>query len=180
MVWLNTDDRYRSEALAQVQDTMVPDTEASIAFGHCLIIDLHWQETRRGIARFKEAFFPTSSRFTFQCINYLSKQACFFRRSAVAAARPLCLDLKTAWNQNFFLRLWRQRKRVRMLGATILEFFLHDGSTSGQHFRGAFDTKYQAAKKDPVSMSLETLLRWGVTREIIEANSFMERWRKMA
>ncbi len=180
VAWINADDRYRPGALKRVVEVMEKNPEASFAFGHCPIVDLEGQEIRQGITRFKEAFYPVSSRFTFQCINYISQPACFFRRSAVEAAGPLCFDLKAAWDYEFFLRLWRQGKAVRIPAPAVSEFCWHEGSISGQHFRQQFDEEFQAAKADAGTVSLQTLIHWGVKWGIIGAYSMMERRRKQA
>ena len=127
VAWLNADDRYTAGALQRVQQGFADHPEAAFVFGHCPIVDLQGEEIRKGITRFKEAFFPLSSRFTFQCINYLSQPACFFRRSAVEAAGPLRLDLTAAWDYEFLLRMWREGKGVRVPSPALAQFCWHEG-----------------------------------------------------
>jgi glycosyltransferase involved in cell wall biosynthesis len=86
LAWLNADDFYYPGALERVRQALQCRPEAALCFGGCPIIDAQGQEIRAGITRFKEFFYPLSSRFTFQCINYLSQPALFFRRSAFAQA----------------------------------------------------------------------------------------------
>jgi hypothetical protein len=57
-----------------------------MCFGGCTIIDESGVEIRDAITSFKELFFPLSSRFTYQCINYISQPALFFRKAAVDRA----------------------------------------------------------------------------------------------
>lgn len=178
VAWLNADDRYRPGALMRVAEQMRAYPDAAFVFGHCPIVDVEGREIRKGITRFKEAFFPISSRFTFQCINYLSQPACFFRRSAVQAVGPLRLDLKAAWDYEFLLRIWRQGRGVRLPEPALAEFCWHEGSISGQHFRRQFDEEFQAASADAGALSLQTLLHWGVKWGIIGAYSVMERQRR--
>lgn len=178
ITWLNADDRYLPGAFSRVKESLLQEPAVAFAFGHCPIVDLDGQEIRKGITRFKEAFFPVSSRFTFQCINYLSQPACFFRRSAVQAVGELRLDLKAAWDYEFLLRMWRQGKGVRVPAPGLAEFCWHEGSISGQHFRRQFDEEFQAAREDAGTVSLQTLLHWGVKWGIIGAYSLMARGRK--
>jgi glycosyltransferase involved in cell wall biosynthesis len=178
VAWLNADDRYTAGALQRVQQGFADHPEAAFVFGHCPIVDLQGEEIRKGITRFKEAFFPLSSRFTFQCINYLSQPACFFRRSAVEAAGPLRLDLTAAWDYEFLLRMWREGKGVRVPSPALAQFCWHEGSISGQHFRRQFDEEFQAARADAGTVSLQTLLHWGVKWGIIGAYSLMARGRR--
>ena len=112
VAWLNADDTYAPGMLKRVEETFLANPQASFVFGHCPIVDEQGDEIRKFITRFKECFFPFSSRFMFQCINYISQPACFFRRSAVESAGPLRLDLKAAWDYDFLLRMWRQGKGV--------------------------------------------------------------------
>ncbi|WPL12754.1 PGL/p-HBAD biosynthesis glycosyltransferase [Thiorhodovibrio litoralis] len=177
VAWLNTDDRYLPGTLARVQDALAQHPEAAFAFGHCPIVDLQGTEIRKGITWFKEMFFPISSHFTFQCINYLSQPACFFRRSAAQAAGPLRLDLKAAWDYEFLLRMWRQGKGVRVPSPALAQFCWHEGSISGQHFRRQFDEEFQAARADAGMFSLQTFLHFGVKWGIIGAYSLME-WQR--
>ena len=83
VTWLNADDIYFPGTLQKVKQAMVAHPEASFCFGSCPIVDHDGQEIRGGITKFKEFFFPLSSRFTHQCINYLSQPALFMRKSAL-------------------------------------------------------------------------------------------------
>lgn len=175
VAWLNADDRYEPGALKRALAALEADADASFAFGHCPILDPDGQEIRVPITRFKEMFFPISSRFTFQCINYISQPATVLRASAVQHAGSLRLDLKAAWDYEFFLRLWRVGHAVRVKGAPLATFCWHPGSISGTHFRLQFDEEYQAAKMDAGPRSLQTILHWFVKWGIIGIYSLMTR-----
>jgi glycosyltransferase involved in cell wall biosynthesis len=178
VAWLNADDVYTPGILKRVEEAFLANPQASFVFGHCPIVDEQDMEIRKFITRFKECFFPFSSRFVFQCINYISQPACFFRRSAVEAAGPLRLDIQAAWDYDFLLRMWRQGKGVRIPNPPLAQFRWHEGSISGQHFRTQFEEEFQLAKTDAGTVSLQTLLHWGVKCGIIGAYSMMERRRK--
>lgn len=164
--WINADDVLAPGALARVIDTARRRPKAAFYFGRCRIIDEEDREIRRGITRFKEAFFPISSRFVFQCINYISQPATVFRRSAVEAAGPLRDDLKAAFDYEFFLRLWRQGGAVRVPGPPLADFRWHATSISGQHFARQFREEYEAARADAGRFAPQTLIhlfvRWGI------------------
>jgi hypothetical protein len=140
-------------------------------------VDPVGQEIRNGITRFKEAFFPYQSRWMFQCINYLSQPACFFRREAVEAAGPLRLDLKAAWDYEFLLRIHRQGRAVRIPQPELARFCWHPGSISGQHFRQQFREEYEAAWADAGRFSVQNVMHWFVMHGIVGVYSWMERRR---
>ncbi len=176
--WLNADDLYQAHALAAVRELLERRPEASFVFGRCPIIDLEGKEIRQGITRFKEFFFPCSSRFTFQCINYISQPSCFFRASALREAGPLRLDLKAAWDYEFLLRMWRQGPGLEVKGNPLASFCWHEGSISGQHFQQQFAEEFDTARADAGSFSLQTLIHWFVKWGIIGAYSLMQKRRK--
>jgi len=175
VAWLNADDEYMPGTLARVAEVMARNPEAPFCFGHCPIIDESGQEIRKGVTRVKRACYPISSRFTFQCINYISQPAMFFRKSALEKAGPLRLDLKAAWDYEFLLRLWRQGRGIPISDPPIAAFRWTPGSISGQHFRRQFDEEYQTAKADAGALSPQSLLHCGVKWGIIGMYSLMNR-----
>ncbi len=175
--WLNADDEYMPGTLARVAEGMDRHPEAPFCFGHCPIIDEAGREIRKGVTLVKRACYPISSRFTFQCINYISQPAMFFRKSSMDKAGPLRLDLKAAWDYEFLLRLWRQGRGVPIADPPLAAFRWTPGSISGQHFRLQFEEEYQAAKADAGAWSLQTLLHFGVKWGIIGMYSLMTRSR---
>jgi glycosyltransferase involved in cell wall biosynthesis len=166
LAWLNADDLYYPGTLQRVQQVLEKRPDAAICFGACPIIDTQGQEIRATITRFKEFFYPFSSRFTYQCINYLSQPALFFRRSAFSKAGPLREDMVAAWDYEFILRLWRSGTAVRVAGEPLAAFRWHEQSISGQQFALQFQEEYAAAREDAGRFSLQTLLhffvRWGI------------------
>lgn len=164
--WLNADDRFRPAALRRVADWMESHPRKALCFGHCPIVDEQNIEIRRGITRFKEAFFPVSCRFTVQCINYVSQPAMLFRHRAMEAAGWLREDLKYAWDYDFILRLWRQGGGTHVPGPALAEFRWHAASLSGQGFAQQFREELQAAADDAGRLSLQVTLhravRWGI------------------
>jgi glycosyltransferase involved in cell wall biosynthesis len=166
LAWLNADDLYYPGTLQRVRQAMECRPEAAICFGSCPIIDQQGKEIRQGITRFKECFYPLSSRFTYQCVNYLSQPALFFRRSAFAQAGPLREDMVAAWDYEFILRLWRCGNAVHVPDTPLAAFRWHEQSISGQNFRIQFQEEYEAARADAGRFSLQTLLhffvRWGI------------------
>lgn len=180
LAWLNADDYYEPGALKRVATVMAANPQAALCFGRCRIVDEQGLEIRQGITRFKEFFFPLSSRFTIQSINYISQPAMFFRRDAFTKAGPLRLDLKAAWDYEFILRLWRQGGAVRVPGDPLACFRWHPGSISGQHFRRQFQEELEAALADAGRYSLQGLLHRGVRTGIVGIYSLMEARRKRA
>ncbi len=164
--WLNSDDRYCPGALARVAELMKSKPGKALCFGHCPIINESGVEIRQPITRFKELFFPFSSRFTIQSINYISQPAMFFRRAAYQDAGPLREELRYAWDYEFILRLWKQGGAVHMPGGPLAEFRWHTGSLSGQGFVPQFQEELDAALADAGRFSLQGMLhravRWGI------------------
>ncbi len=178
LAWLNADDYYYPGALRRVVEAFAERSEEALGFGRCTIVDEQDAEIRRGITRFKEAFFPLSSRFTIQSINYISQPAMFFRRSAMDRAGLLREDLKAAWDYEFILRLWRQGGGFHVKGPPLAAFRWHEGSISGQHFRQQFKEEYEVAVADAGHVSLQALLHWGVRWGIVGSYSFMASMRQ--
>ena len=164
--WLNSDDCYRPGTLARVVGVMKTHPRKALCFGHCPILNEEGIEIRQSITRFKEMFFPFSSRFMIQSINYVSQPAMFFRRSAVEAAGLLREDLRYAFDYEFTLRLWRQGGAVHVPGSPLAEFRWHPGSLSGQGFVLQFQEELDAALADAGRYSIQGLLhravRWGI------------------
>ena len=178
VAWLNADDRYHPGALKRVAEIMAEHPDRALCFGACRIIDEEGREIRRGITRFKEAFFPISSHFAIQCLNYISQPAMFFRRSALEAVGYLREDLVAAWDYDFILRLWRRGGAVHAPGPPLADFRWHAASISGRRFAVQFKEEFDAAARDAGSLAPQTLIhgivRWG----IIGAYTLMAAYRK--
>ncbi|TAN38411.1 MAG: glycosyltransferase [Verrucomicrobia bacterium] len=173
VAWLNADDRYHAQALRRAAEIFTAQPCAAFVFGHCRIVNEGDAEIRRGITRFKEMFFPCSSRFTFQCINYVSQPAMFFRRTAMARAGFLRTDLKAAWDYEFMLRLWHHGGAACAPGAPLADFRWHPGSISGQTFRRQFREEWEAAVADAGRYSLQALIHLGVRFGIVGSYKLM-------
>lgn len=173
IAWLNADDRYHSGTLRRVSVTLSHHKDSALCFGACRIINENGQEIRRGITRFKEAFFPLSSRFTIQCLNYISQPAMFFRRSALEAAGYLREDMEAAWDYDFILRLWRQGGAVHVPGESLADFRWHPGSISARRFAIQFQEEFFAAAGDAGWLAPQTWIHWIVRWGIVGAYTLM-------
>ena len=173
VAWLNADDFYYPGALQRVVTGMCEHPEKALCFGRCRIVDEADQEIRKGITCFKEAFFPLSSRFTLQSINYISQPAMFFRRSAMEKVGLLREDMKAAWDYEFILRLWRQGGASRIYGGPLAAFRWHETSISGAHFKQQFKEEYEVALADAGWLSPQALLHWGVRWGIVGSYACM-------
>ena len=166
VAWLNADDRYHPGALDRVARVMATDPGRALCFGACRIIDKEGREIRRGITRFKEAFFPISSRFTIQCLNYISQPAMFFRRSALEATGYLREDMVAAWDYDLTLRLWRQGGAVHMPGPPLSDFRWHTASISARRYAVQFKEEFDAAARDAGNLApqiwIHGIVRWGI------------------
>ena len=166
VAWLNADDRYHPGALKRVAQVMAAQPGKALCFGACRIIDEDGREIRRGITRFKEAFFQISSRFTIQCLNYISQPAMFFRRSALETAGYLREDMVAAWDYDLTLRLWRQGGAVHVPGDPLADFRWHPGSISARRFAVQFKEEFDVAARDAGNLApqiwIHAIVRWGI------------------
>lgn len=173
VAWLNADDLYFPGALRRVKETFERQDGLALCFGRCPIIDENGVEIRHLITRFKELFFPISSQFTFQCINYISQPALFFRRDAMIRAGMLREDMVAAWDYDFMLRLWRFGKAGVIQGDPIAVFRWHEQSISGQNFKIQFKEELDAVIGSVGRWKLQILLHYWVRWGIVVAYSFM-------
>ncbi len=171
--WLNADDVYLSGTLARVADHFENNPETVFCFGKCPIVDEHLQEIRQGITKFKEFFYPLNSRFTYQCINYISQPATFFARSAVEQVGPLREDMVAAWDYEYFLRLWRVGKGMEIKGKPVSYFRWHEESISGQNFLIQFKEELDATIADAGKFSPQTMIHHCVRAGIVTIYSAM-------
>lgn len=169
LAWLNADDVYHDGALARARTVLESRPGRALAFGRCRIVNEGGAEIRKPITRFKELFFPVSSRFTIQCINYVSQPAMFFRREAFRKAGPLRIELKAAFDYDLTLRLWRQGGAARIPGPPVADFRWHTGSISGRTFENQFKEELDAAFADAGRWSIQALLHRGVRQGIVGA-----------
>ena len=171
--WLNADDIYQAGALARVAAYFAENPDTAMLFGHCPIVNEQGQEIRKGITRFKEFFYPLSSRFTFQCINYISQPATFYNRQAVERAGALRLDMVAAWDYAFFLGMWKQGPVRRLDRPPLAAFRWHPRSISGVNFAKQFKEEFEAACEDAGKVSLQAMAHWFVRWGIVGCYSLM-------
>ena len=166
VAWLNADDVYMPGTLKRVKAVFDANQSLAFCFGKCRIVNEKGDEIRKGITWFKELFFPISSRFVFQSINYISQPSMFFTRSAREGAGLLKTELTAAWDYEFILRLWHQGQSTVVKGAPLSCFCWHEGSISGQHFKLQFKEELDAARADAGGFSLQVFfhhfVRWGI------------------
>lgn len=178
LCWLNADDRYYPGALRRVAETMANHPTKALCFGHCPIINKNGDEIRIWITRFKELFFPISSHFTIQCLNYISQPAMFFRRSAYEKAGPLREDLQCAWDYDFILRLWCHGSAVQLKNPPLAGFRWHEESLGGRYFQIQFEEELNIATQDAGRCSVQALLHLGVRWGIVGIYSVMANFRR--
>lgn len=176
--WLNADDVYYPGTLKRVQQAMESTPDSAICFGGCTIVDEQGEEARSTITTIKECFYPLSSRFTFQCINYLSQPALFFSQQAYQQAGPLREDMVAAWDYEFFLRLWHAGGADCIKGDPLSAFRWHEQSISGQNFNIQFKEEYDAACEDAGRYSPQAFLHYFVRWGIVGIYSLMAASRK--
>jgi len=173
LAWLAADDTYFPGALKRVADTMEAHPDRALCFGHCPIVDESGREIRVGITRFKKMFFPFSSRFTIQCINYVSQPAMFFRRHVFEKIGALREDLVAAWDYDFILRLWRHGGAIRIKRPPLSAFRWHEASISGTSFRRQFKEEWDMTVRDAGLFSPQALLHLGVRWGIVWSYTIM-------
>lgn len=179
VAWLNADDCYYSGALERVSQEMERFPEKAFCFGRCPIVDEKSEEIRIGITRFKELFFPISSRFTYRCINYISQPALFFRREALLEVGALDETMVAAWDYRFVLGLWRYGTGCCLRGAPLAKFRWHEGSISGENFSVQFREEYEAARDEAGRLHPAVIVHFFVRWLIVGAYSAMAMRRKL-
>ena len=180
VAWLNADDLYFPGALQRVRQRFAEHRDAVLCFGKCPIVNEEDREIRKFITRFKEMFFPISSRPTIQAINYISQPAMFFSRQALLRVGKLREDMVAAWDYDFILRLWREGRVVEVPGGPLSAFRWHNGSISGRYFSIQFKEELEVAAADAGRFALPTLIHHGVRWGIVGAYQAMTLARKMS
>jgi glycosyltransferase involved in cell wall biosynthesis len=177
--WLNADDQYHPHAFKRVLKAFKSDPEKALCFGRCRIIDEEGREIRKWITCFKEFFFPISSHFTIQCLNYISQPTLFFRSKAQKAVGFLRQNLVAAWDYDFILRLWKQGGSICIRKPEpIADFRWHTESISGRRFFTQFKEEAEIATADAGALAPQTLLHYGVRWGIVGIYSLMSAFRK--
>ncbi len=172
--WLNSDDIYYPNTIKRVEECLGENATASFCFGGCPIINEQGEEIRQSITRFKELFFPISSRFVYQSINYMSQPALFFRREIIDNEQSLLReDMIAAWDYELFLRLWHYGKAIFIPGDPLAAFRWYGDSISGQNFSIQFKEELEAAMADAGRWSLQAIFHRGVRLGIVGAYSAM-------
>ena len=179
VAWLNADDLYYPGALKRVEEQFLSRPDVVLCFGKCPIIDENDREIRKFITKFKERFFPVSSRTTIQAINYMSQPAVFFSRQALFRVGRLREDMVAAWDYEFILRFWREGRVLEVPGGPLSAFRWHNTSISGQHFRIQFKEELEIAAADAGRFAPQTIFHHGVRWGIIGAYCCMETIRKL-
>ncbi|MBU1567007.1 MAG: glycosyltransferase [Proteobacteria bacterium] len=178
IAWLNADDLYFPGTLQRVREMFELQEGLALCFGRCPIIDENGVEIRPFITRFKEGFFPLSSQYTFQCINYISQPALFFSREAMVRAGKLREDMVAAWDYEFMLKLWHFGRGAVIPGGPIAAFRWHDQSISGQNYKIQFKEELDAVIAELGGWKLQVLLHHGVRWGIVGAYNAMANVRK--
>ncbi len=178
VAWLNADDCYFPGALNRVSEEMDENPELAFCFGRCPIVNEESEEIRNRITRFKELFFPISSRFTYRCINYISQPALFFRRKALRAVGSLDLTMMAAWDYKFVLELWRHGTGKYLGGLPLATFRWHENSISGSNFSVQFREEYEAARDDAGYLHPTVIVHYVVRWLIVGVYSVMALIRK--
>lgn len=173
LAWLNADDCYYPDTLKRVAEGMMNYPEAAFWFGRCPIVNEKSEEIRMGITRFKELFFPLSSRFTYRCINYISQPALFFRKEAFQQAGLFDEAMVAAWDYKFVLALWQHGPGVLLDGPPLARFRWHEQSISGINFSVQFKEEYEAVKAETGGYHPATLMHFIVRWLIVGAYSAM-------
>lgn len=177
--WLNGDDIYYPGTVKRVRQLFKEYPKTFFCFGKCPIIDEGGAEIRGAITKFKELFFPLSSRFVFRSINYVSQPSVFFRREIINGEGPFLREnMIAAWDYEFFLRFWQHGPGKLIQGGSVAAFRWYESSISGQNFKVQFREEYEAARKDAGNLAPQTILHFGVRWAIVNTYTVMALARK--
>lgn len=178
VAWLNADDCYYPGTLRRVANFLEMNANAPFCFGHCPIVNEEGEEIRQGITRFKEMFFPVSSRFTYRAINYISQPALFFRRDTLVENSPLDTRMVAAWDYKFVLGLWAVGRGMYLEGKPLARFRWHENSISGRNFGIQFKEEFDAVKQEAGALHPAVLIHFFVRWLIVGAYQVMSLARK--
>lgn len=178
--WLNADDRYHPGVLKRVSEAFKTEPNKALCFGRCNIIDEQGREIRRWITRFKEFFFLLSSRFTIQCLNYISQPTLFFRKNAFQKTGLLREDLVAAWDYDFILRLWKNGGAICLRDRMpVADFRWHEASISCSNYAIQFKEELEAAKEHAGALAPQTWIHHGVRWSIVGVYTLMASLRNL-
>lgn len=148
LAWLNSDKVCQPGARPRDYECFKRSLAGAMVFGHCRIVNEQDRESRRFSTRFKECFFPVSSRWMSQTINYVAQPALVFRRVAFERAGSWREDLKATFDADLILHLWREGRIIRMPPPAMAAFPWHSRSINAAHFGRHFHEKHELAKAD--------------------------------
>jgi glycosyltransferase involved in cell wall biosynthesis len=163
LAWLNSDDVYRPDALAQVA-AAYRAAPFLWCFGNCRIIDEHDREIRPAITRYK---IRQSRRYSYRRLlrrDFIPQPSTFFTRAAVEAAGEISRSLTYSMDYDYWLRLGRLAP-PRYLDTFLADFRWHTQSKNGAAYRAAArETLHTARRLAPpgsaFDLSLHTVHYW--------------------
>jgi len=144
VAWLNTDDVYAPEALAEVARTFSQMPAARWLVGRCEVIDESDQPIRSAVVRYKERFLRRYSYRALLRENFISQPAVFWRRDFGREVGPLDESLHWTMDYDLWLRMGSRAAPV-FVDKLLARFRLHPQSKTGKVERRQFDEQYAVA-----------------------------------
>jgi glycosyltransferase involved in cell wall biosynthesis len=125
VMWLNSDDRLKPGALAEVKRFLENEPEADVVFGCWDFVDEQGGFVRR------MSLFPLRLRILANHGCYIGSTSTFYRRkSTIDEGHLLNVNFRAAMDGEFYCRLAAGGKRFCYLPVVLADFRLHDESIS--------------------------------------------------
>lgn len=122
--WLNTDEWYEPDTLAQIAKFFELHPKADAVFGNCDFVDVAGQLVKRK----REYFFSESMLIFYGC--FLPSCATFVRRNVLDHGIYLDSKFKVTMDFDWYARIAKAGYRFAHLPATLASFTWHDSNIS--------------------------------------------------
>jgi glycosyltransferase involved in cell wall biosynthesis len=157
LAWLNSDDTYKPNALAEVT-ARYKNIKFKWCFGDCRIVDENDQEIRKFITRYK---IMESRRYSFRRLlskDFISQPAAFFTREVFREIGPLDLNCKYSMDYDYWLRIGKKYD-PHYINTFLANFRWHAESKNSKNFKKASHETYLTAKRHATSQDKYPLFR---------------------
>lgn len=172
--WINADDTYTPDALAQVVTTFRSRPACQWLYGHCDIVNEEGRPIRRLITQYKKV---VGRRFSLKKLlheNYINQPACFWRMSLWKAVGGLDVNYQYAADYGLWLKMAHAEGAPHPLASALANFRRCGLSLSDRFFVQQFQEEFCIAQ--PYSNTLTTWIHWLYIRRTILAYKLMQRF----
>jgi glycosyltransferase involved in cell wall biosynthesis len=142
--WLNSDDVLLEGALQRAAEVFGAHEETEWVHGHCLILDEHDREIRRGVSWYKRMRCRRHSFDHLLAENYISQMTVLWRREISGEVGYLDPRFPLSFDYDLWLRL-SQRSIPQYIEASQAGYRWYPASLSGAKFREQLREQWEVA-----------------------------------